>query len=402
MDKVGSLLEKFKSHFAGTPVVYRAPGRVNLIGEHTDYNDGFVLPAAIGFYCWVAIAPRNDRKLVLYSENLNESVEADLDSLAPPPTGKWYDYPLGVAWVLERAGNRLRGANLYISGEVPLGAGLSSSAAVEVSTGYALLDISDLPVDRTALALLCQRAENEYVGARVGIMDQFISCHGSAGHALLLDCRSLEFRMLPLPSNVHLVICNTMVKHALGASEYNVRRAECEEAIRILTPVLPGIRALRDVTLAQLEKHRNLLSDITYRRSRHIISENERVLAVASAFENGDIHALGKLMADSHKSLRDDYQVSCRELDIMVECAAGKRGLYGARMTGGGFGGCTINLVDAAHSQEFQSAVAADYESKTRLRPEIYICEASQAAEAVSLNSSPAKKIPPVVIQGKR
>jgi galactokinase len=402
MDKVGSLLEKFKSHFAGTPVVYRAPGRVNLIGEHTDYNDGFVLPAAIGFYCWVAIAPRNDRKLVLYSENLNESVEADLDSLAPPPTGKWYDYPFGVAWVLERAGNRLRGANLYISGEVPLGAGLSSSAAVEVSTGYALLDISDLPVDRTALALLCQRAENEYVGARVGIMDQFISCHGSAGHALLLDCRSLEFRMLPLPSNVHLVICNTMVKHALGDSEYNVRRAECEEAIRILTPVLPGIRALRDVTLAQLEKHRNLLSDITYRRSRHIISENERVLAVASAFENGDIHALGKLMADSHKSLRDDYQVSCRELDIMVECAAGKRGLYGARMTGGGFGGCTINLVAAAHSQEFQTVVAADYESKTGLRPEIYICEASQAAEAVTLNGSPAKKIPPVVIQGKR
>jgi galactokinase len=402
MDKALNLVEKFKARFGGTPAVYRAPGRVNLIGEHTDYNEGFVLPAAIGFYCWVAIAPRDDRKLSLYSENLNESVEADLDSLALPAAGKWHDYPLGVAWVLERAGNRLRGANLYISGEVPLGAGLSSSASVEVSTGYALLESSNLPVNRTALALLCQRAENEYVGARVGIMDQFISCHGAAGHALLLDCRSLDFRLLPLPASVHLVICNTMVKHALGASEYNVRRAECEAAMGALAPALPGIRALRDVTLAQLEKHRRLLTDVTYRRSRHVISENERVLSVASAFENGDIHALGKLMADSHKSLRDDYEVSCTELDIMVEIAAGKRGLYGARMTGGGFGGCTINLVAAAHSQEFQRAVAEEYENKTGLRPDIYICEASQAAEAVSLNGRPVAKNAPAVIQEKR
>jgi galactokinase len=402
MDKVGSLLEKFKARFGGNARVYRAPGRVNLIGEHTDYNDGFVLPAAIGFYCWVAIAPRDDRKLVLYSENLDESIEVDLDLLGLPGAGKWYDYPLGVAWELERAGNRLRGANIFISGEVPLGAGLSSSAAVEVSTGYALLDIASLPVDRTKLALLCQRAENEYVGARCGIMDQFISCHGIARHALMLDCRSLDFRLLRLPSNVQLVICNTMVKHALGASEYNVRREECEAAMRALSPALRGIRALRDVTLKQLEKHRGLLTDVTYRRSRHIITENERVLSVASAFENGDIEALGTLMAESHRSLRDDYEVSCAELDIMVEIAAGKPGLYGARMTGGGFGGCTINLVAAGDSQEFQRAVAAEYESKTGLRPDIYICEASQAAEAVGSGGSAEKKTPPEVIQGNR
>ena len=402
MDKAFNLLEKFKARFGGTASVYRAPGRVNLIGEHTDYNDGFVLPAAIGFYCWVAIAPREDRKLVLYSENLNESGEADLDKLDSHGAGKWFDYPLGVAWVLERAGNRLRGANVYISGEVPLGAGLSSSAAVEVATGYALLETSGLPLDRTALAQLCQRAENEYVGARVGIMDQFVSCHGIAKHALLLDCRSLEFRLLPLPAGVHLVICNTMVKHALGAGEYNVRRAECESAMRALRTALPGIRALRDVSLGQLEKHRSLLTDVTYRRSRHIISENERVLAVASAFENGDNSALGELLGDSHRSLRDDYEVSCRELDIMVEVAAGKLGLYGARMTGGGFGGCTINLVAAADSKEFQRAVASEYESKTGLRPDIYICEASQSAGAVSLNESTKSKVPPEMIQGKR
>jgi galactokinase len=402
MDKVGSLLEKFKTRFGGTASVYRAPGRVNLIGEHTDYNDGFVLPAAIGFYCWVAIAPRADRKLVLYSENVGESVEADLDTLGLAAAGKWYDYPLGIAWVLERAGNRLRGANLYISGEVPLGAGLSSSAAIEVSTGYALLDIAGLPVDRTKLALLSQRAENEYVGARVGIMDQFISCHGSAGHALLLDCRSLDFRLLPIPLGVQLVICNTMVKHELGASEYNVRRAECEAAMRALTSVLPGIRALRDVTLPQLEKHENLLTDVTYRRSKHIITENERVQNFASALEKHDIRALAGLMAESHRSLRYDYEVSCTELDIMVEIAAKMRGVYGARMTGGGFGGCTINLVASGDSQEFQRVVAAEYEKKTGLRPDIYICEASQAAEVVGHGGSPARKDPPAVIQGNR
>ncbi len=223
----------FKSRFGSPPRVYRAPGRVNLIGEHTDYNEGFVLPAAIGFSCWAAIAPREDRKLVLHSENFDETKEASLDGLNGA-TRNWADYPLGVAWGLQQAGYRLRGANLYIASDVPLGAGLSSSAAVEVATGYALLSNSDHAIDRTRLAKICQRAENEFVGARVGIMDQFVSCQGQAGHALLLDCRSLEYRALRLPARMHLVICNTMVKHKLQGSEYNDRRSECEEAVRRL------------------------------------------------------------------------------------------------------------------------------------------------------------------------
>jgi len=215
----------FKSRFGSPPRVYRAPGRVNLIGEHTDYNEGFVLPAAIGFSCWVAIAPRENRKLVLHSENFNETKEGNLDDLKRA-THNWSDYPLGVAWGLQQAGYRLCGANLYIAGDVPLGAGLSSSAAVEVATGYALLSNSEHAIDRTQLAKICQRAENEFVGARVGIMDQFVCCQGQAGHALLLDCRSLEYRALRLPARMQLVICNTMVKHKLQGSEYNDRRSE--------------------------------------------------------------------------------------------------------------------------------------------------------------------------------
>jgi len=402
MDRSAELLVKFKAHYGTGAAAYRAPGRVNLIGEHTDYNDGFVLPAAIGFSCSVAIAPRNDRNLVLYSENLSETKEANLDAIAPPGSGEWQDYPIGVAWALEQAGNRLRGANVFISGDVPLGAGLSSSAAVEVSVGYALLGNSGIRVDRTALALLCQRAENEYVGARVGIMDQFISCQGRAGHALLLDCRSLEFRQLPLPPKLQLVICNTMVKHEHASGEYNARRAECEEAIRLLSPVLPGIRALRDVTLAQLEEHRGRLTGITYKRSRHIVTENDRVLRAASAFEGGNIGALGQLMADSHRSLRDDYEVSCSELDEMVEIASRQRGVHGARMTGGGFGGCTINLVAADDARKFQSVVATEYEKATGLRPDIYICAAAEGAEAVDTSvaaNSEARR--PVVQENK-
>jgi galactokinase len=357
---------------------------VNLIGEHTDYNEGFVLPAAIGFSCWAAIAPREDRKLVLHSENFDETKEASLDGLNGA-TRNWADYPLGVAWGLQQAGYRLRGANLYIASDVPLGAGLSSSAAVEVATGYALLSNSEQAIDRTRLAKICQRAENEFVGARVGIMDQFVSCQGQAGHALLLDCRSLEYRALRLPARMHLVICNTMVKHKLQGSEYNDRRSECEEAVRRLAKILPSIRSLRDVTLQQLTQHRAQLSETLYKRCRHVITENERVRKAADALESGETGVLNELMAESHHSLRDDYQVSSRELDIMVEIARRQAGVYGARMTGGGFGGCTINLVDASHSSEFRKKVSAEYHAATGLQPDVYICEASQGAESVAI-----------------
>jgi galactokinase len=395
MNKAHELLTSFKARFGTGASVYRAPGRVNLIGEHTDYNDGYVLPAAIGFSCWVGVAPRDDRKLVLYSENFGEAREAYLNRLGVRGAGHWADYPLGVAWALQEAGYRLRGANIYIAGDVPVGAGLSSSAAIEVSTGYALLSLltAAQTIDRTKLALLCQRAENEYVGMRCGIMDQFVSCQGWAGYALLLDCRSLEYRALKLPPQVRLVICNTMVKHKLQAGEYNVRRAECEEAVQKLASALPGTRSLRDVTMDQLMRHRGLLSDTLYRRSRHVITENERVREVAGAFETGQMERLREVMAASHRSLRDDYEVSCLELDAMVEIAGRQQGVYGARMTGGGFGGCTINFVDVEHTVEFQRRVAAEYESTIGLRPDIYICEASQGAELVEAMAENLPKV---------
>jgi galactokinase len=378
------LLDAFQARFGTASNIYRAPGRVNLIGEHTDYNDGFVLPAAIEFYCWAAAAPRKDGKVAIYSENFDETAEASLDSLRPSGEKHWANYPLGMAWALRQAGKPLSGANIYVAGEVPLGAGLSSSAAIEVAAGFALLGVSGLDIDRTELAQLCQKAENEFVGARVGIMDQYVSCYGRALHALLLDCRSLKHRFVKLPVDVQLVICNTMVRHEVASSKYNTRRAECEEGVRILRTALPEIRALRDVTLSQLEAHRGNLSPTVFGRCRHVITENERVRSAVEAFRQGNIKALGPLMQDSHRSLRDDYEVSCKELDLMVEIAMPQPGLIGARMTGGGFGGCTINLVQSAAVSDFKRNVAEEYSRKTGLTPEIYVSPASEGAQQMA------------------
>jgi galactokinase len=377
------LQERFRARFAAPATIYRAPGRVNLIGEHTDYNDGFVLPAAIEFYCWVAAAPRADRKLVVHSENFNETVEANLDSISPTGKSHWSNYPIGVAWALQSAGKRLGGANLFISGDVPLGAGLSSSAAIEVAVGFALLHHSSVAINLTELARLCQKAENEFVGARCGIMDQFVACHGRASHALLLDCRSLDYKRVKLPDGVQLVICNTMVKHELGASQYNVRRSECEEGVRNLRQVLPGIRALRDVTLAQLEKHCALLNPIVYSRCRHVVTENDRTLEAVRVLRAEDLQAFGRLMRESHRSLRDNYEVSCKELDLMVEIASAQPGVIGARMTGGGFGGCTINLVESSGVGAFKQTVAAKYLAATGLKPDIYVSPASDGVQQI-------------------
>jgi galactokinase len=384
MIQASELRHRFQERHGQTARIFRAPGRVNLIGEHTDYNDGFVMPAAIDFYTWVAIAPREDRKLALYSEEFSEGVEFDLDEAGPRASGHWSDYVRGVALVLEQSGYRLLGANLAIQSEVPIGSGLSSSAALEVATGLAMLDAAGLRIDRTELARLCRRAENEFVGARVGIMDQFISCNGRAGSALMLDCRSLGYSLLPLSDGVRLVVCNTMVKHALAGGEYNVRRAECEEGVRHLARSLPDVRALRDVTPGELERYGGDLPAVIYKRCRHVITENARVIEAAASLGNGDLDSFGELMAESHRSLRDDYEVSCRELNIMVELASKIEGVYGARMTGGGFGGCTINIVRAEAVADFRREVARGYEEATGLHPEIYTCEAAQGAEQVT------------------
>ena len=362
---------------------FRAPGRVNLIGEHTDYNDGFVMPAALDFSTWVKISPLEQRKLTIFSENFGEEIEVDLDDQNLAARDHWSDYPVGVAVVLERAGHRLNGARLQIRGEVPIGSGLSSSAAIEVATACALVANSGLKIDPRELALLCQRAENEFVGARVGIMDQFVSLFGQAQKALLLDCRSLEFRLLPLPDNVRLIICNTMVKHALASSAYNERRAQCEAGVKYFAKFLPNVTALRDVTIEELEENLKGLDDVVYRRCRHVITENARVLSAGDALERGDLDRFGELMAESHRSLRDDYEVSSEELDLMVEIAQKLEGVYGARMTGGGFGGCTVNLVADIQVEEFKKHLSREYERSTSLKPEIYICTAANGAEEV-------------------
>ena len=377
------IAEKFRAKFGVNPHVYRAPGRVNLIGEHTDYNDGFVMPAAIGFYCWVAASPRQDRKLVISSEEFPEQAQVDLSSQPPQPSHTWSDYSVGVAAQLEKAGFQLSGANLLVHGEVPIGAGLSSSASIEVATALALAEESGLSIGRPRLARICQLAENEFVGMRCGIMDQFISLHGRANHALMLDCRSLDYELVPIPESVKLVICNTGVKHTLAGGEYNRRREECEEAASSLAKAMPHIRSLRDVTLEQLDEHRGVLSEVLYKRAKHIVMENERVMNSVEALRAGDLRRFGKYMAESHVSLRDLFEVSCAELDLMVELANRQQGVYGARMTGGGFGGATINLVDAQHASEFAERVAEGYQKETGIAAAVYICVPADGASLV-------------------
>lgn len=381
------LANSFRALFGQVPFAAQAPGRINIIGEHTDYNEGFVLPCAVNLRCWAAASPRSDRLLNFKSENIGELLTRDLDDLKP--LHNWSDYPVGVAAALQRHGLRLRGANLYIHGEVPIGAGLSSSAAIEVATAYALLRACDLSLDRTTIATVCQMAENSFVGANCGIMDQFVSCHGVEGKALCLDCRSLRFSTVTIPHDICLVLCNTMVKHELSQGEYNRRRQECEEGVTKLAAALPGIHALRDVTMTDLESHRNLLSDVVYRRCYHVISENVRVHEMVASLESSDTAEMSRIMDASHKSLRDDYEVSCPELDLMVDIAVSQKGVFGARMMGAGFGGCTVNLVGAEVVPEFQWSLATAYQSATGLRPDIYVCFPARGAGLALFESAP-------------
>jgi galactokinase len=376
------LVARFREMFGTSARVFRAPGRVNVIGEHTDYNDGFVMPAALEFYTWVAAAKREDRVLEAYSAHFGQKIRLSLDELAGPPRRHWSDFVRGVAAVLQNGGYKLAGANLVIHGEVPLGAGLSSSASLEVAIALALGSVSRIDVSRVDLAKLCQKAEHEFVGTRCGIMDQFVAVYGASGHALMLDCRSLEYQLLPMPHNFRLVVCNSMVRHELASGEYNLRRADCEEGVKLLEPHLSGIRALRDVEVADLEAWKDVLPATVYRRCRHVVTENQRVLAAAKALQSGEVDRFGGLMYQSHASLRDDYEVSCRELDLLVDLASSRPGVYGARMTGGGFGGCTVNLLRAEAVDSFKEHVLRAYEEATGIIPEIYVCEPGQGAQA--------------------
>ena len=374
-----------KQRFGAEPSVFVAPGRVNLIGEHTDYAEGFVMPAAIDFATLAAISSRSDGKIALYSENYSEERHFDVSSLPTLQASKhWTDYPLGVVSILLGEGHTIPAFSLSLWGDVPLGSGLSSSAAVEVATALAVLSVAKAAYPGPQLARLCQRAENEFVGSSCGIMDQFISVNGRKDHAMLLDCRDLNFKLAPIPSHVALVIANTMVKHSVVGGDYTTRRAEVEAACAVIASHRPGVKFLRDATVEDLERWGNEMSPESLKRARHVITENLRTVAFAAALEQGDMDEVGRLMAEAHTSYSQDFEGSCVEADAMVELAQDLPGLIGARLTGGGFGGCTVNLVEQSHAPAFAQALGALYAGQFGIVPQIHICHASDGARRLS------------------
>lgn len=386
-ERIDKLVNSFKDKFDGNPdVLVRAPGRVNLIGEHTDYNNGFVFPVAIDRDIMIASKRRDDLIVRLYSLDFDQSVEFSLNDIKYDEEHKWSNYPRGVAYFLQESEYSLSGLDAVITGNVPLGAGLSSSAAMEIAMATTFEKTSELSIDPTEMALLCQRAENKFVGVNCGIMDQFISRMGKKDHALLLDCRSLEYDLIPLNlENIKIVVCNTGKKRGLVDSEYNKRRMECERGVKILEKFLPGISALRDVEFSDLIKYGGHIPEITEKRCRYVIKENIRVLESVSAIEEQDLLKFGDLMNESHIGLRDEYEVSCPELDAMVEIAWEIDGVIGSRMTGAGFGGCTVSIVVEDSLQELIDKVNKEYTKRTGLQPEIYVCTAEDGAGVVGI-----------------
>jgi len=332
----------------------------------------------------VAAAPGSRRLVRVYTMNLNESAEFDLDAERKPRAGSWLDYVEGMARSLEACGARLTGTDLVIQSNVPVGAGLSSSAALEISVGMSLLTIAGLEIDGKSLALAGQAAEHEYVGIKCGIMDQYVATTGSSGHALLIDCRSVESTPVPIGfGDLAIVVCDTGIRHALASSEYNRRRSECEQGVRLLAELLPGVKSLRDVSLDSFQQYEKELPEVIEKRCRHVVTENYRTLAARALLEEGDGPGFGRLMLDSHASLRDDYEVSCAELDLLVELAMGVKGTLGARMTGGGFGGCTVNVVRSDCIDQFRDSVQYEYARKTNVSPTIHVVEAADGAKEI-------------------
>lgn len=374
------LLARFVQEF-GRPaiVIARAPGRVNLIGEHTDYNDGFVLPAAIERETRIAAAPRGDGQVHLVALDLGRATRFALDDIRPSRAEPWSNYVRGVAAGLIAAGYAVVGFDGLMQGNVPIGAGLSSSAAVEMAALQAFSAVGGFTVPADQAARIGQQAEHTYVGTHCGLMDQLASALGRPDHVLLIDCRDLSFRPVPVPASAAILIADTAVRRQLAASAYNERRSQCEAAARAL-----GVAALRDATLEMLAAAD--LPDVVARRARHVIAENERVLATVVALQNGNLHKVGTFMDASHASLRDLYEVSSAELDIMVELLRAQPGCYGARLTGAGFGGCAVALMDAAAVAAAIPAVAEAYRARTGLTPALYVTRAAAGASAVSVN----------------
>jgi len=360
------------------PTVIRAPGRVNLIGEHTDYNDGYVLPMAIDRAIWIALRPSSAPAITIHSLDFDQTDSFALDAIEHA-TGSWADYVRGVAWALQQHGYPLAGWEGVLAGDVPVGAGLSSSAALEMAVALAFAAVAGWSWDPARMARVGQQAENQWIGVNCGIMDQMISASGTQGHALLIDCRSLEAVAVPLPAGASVVVLDTATRRGLVDSEYNQRRAQCQAAARFF-----GVTALRDVSPAQLEKASDRLDELIYVRARHVVSENQRVLEACKAMQAGDPAWLGRLLNASHASLRDDFQVSSPELDAIVESAVAQPACCGARMTGAGFGGCAVALVRAGDAPAFGDAVAASYGSRTGLTPRVYVCQSTAGAQVLT------------------
>jgi galactokinase len=359
--------------------IVRAPGRVNLIGEHTDYNQGLVLPVAIDLEIRIARRPRDDRRVRIALAATGELAELDLDRIGPP-TGGWIDYVAGTALEMATVGLPTHGFDGVLASTIPQGAGLSSSAALELAAAWALSGPGGPTTDPLTLAQIAQRAENTYVGVLCGLMDQFASANGVAGAAVLLDCRSLDHRAVPLPPDLVLVVAHTGMPRTLGTSEYNARRADCERAVAALAALEQGVRSLRDVDLAMLARHADRLDPVARRRVEHIVDENERVAATEAALRSGDLESVGRLFAASHASLRDLYEVSSPELDAMVEIAVGVPGVVASRMTGAGFGGCTVSVVRPEAIEELRARVLRDYPERTGRTPRVWVVRAAAGA----------------------
>ncbi|MFL5786499.1 MAG: galactokinase [Flavisolibacter sp.] len=375
--------QKFQSLFGGQQLLVRSPGRVNIIGEHTDYNNGFVLPAAIDKAIYVAVHLRNDDKINLWSEEFHESVETSLTDMMPDKK-VWPNYILGVVDQFKKKGYQINGFNLVIGGDVPIGSGLSSSAAVECATAFALNQLLNLSLSRKDLAFIAQKAEHEYAGVRVGIMDQFASLFGKKDHVIKLDCQSLEYEYVPFKlQGYKILLLNTNVKHSLGSSEYNMRRQQCEKGVALVKPHYKNVNSLRDVTLEMLENYVKPVDLLVFKRCKYVIDENNRLLQACEDLKKGNLDALGHKMFQSHDGLSKEYEVSCKELDFLVNQVRNRSGVIGARMMGGGFGGCTINIVKDDKIDDLISELKDSYFKNMHLKLTAYIAQIEDGTIAI-------------------
>lgn len=384
-DRIKRIKEDFQELFNSSPtVIVKGPGRVDLMGSHTDYNDGFVLPVAVNVDVLAGGELRDDNKVMVYSGNFEKLVEFSLDANEFDNVNTWSNYVRGVVHFLGEAGVNLQGANIVLYGNIPIGSGLSSSAAIEIAIGFLFQSLIGFEMSGPDMAVVGQKAENKFVGVNTGIMDQFISRMGKKDHALFLDCRTFEYEYLPLDtSKVKIIVSDTMKRRGLVGSEYDMRRSQCEEAARLFQQWYPNVKALRDVTMEMYNEHMSKLPRVVAMRAAHVIGEDERVLRSKEVLREGDFSEFGRIMNDSHDSARDLYEVSCPELEAMVEANRNAPGVLGARMAGAGFGGCTVSLVKDEFVEQFLEVVSVEYLGKTGLKPAIYVCTAEDGASVI-------------------